>query len=273
MNVFEKLTYGFAYNADGSFVDLDVWNFVNALSIGSDDWVRHWITVAVAIIFGLLGYIVPVIQMQNEHAQTYPLWVHCLYCATDFMGIWVFLHAWVISDHFLFFLLMTISECAWFAMEIYCLYRTVTWEHSIIWKEGTSRKTMVLQIVSMVIIFYAGLNMLRFEWHDITLWKEWSFMNIFAVIGPMFELKRRGFRSGNSYLMWFVWVGICFVTFNPIDNMWKVINPEFFSFSANPWYYIMGIVCLCCGLYGLYTYHKLPPKEDILGSGKKPLLK
>ena len=50
-------------------------------------------------------------------------------------------------------------------------------------------------------------------------------------------------------------------------------KPEFFSLSANPWYYLTGLFCFASSAYGLYLYVKLPPKEDIMHSGKKAILK
>jgi len=36
---------------------------------------------------------------------------------------------------------------------------------------------------------------------------------------------------------------------------------------------LTGIFCLASAIYGLYLYIKLPPKEDVMGSGKKAILK
>ncbi|MBQ5684837.1 MAG: hypothetical protein IIV27_04270 [Clostridia bacterium] len=94
MNIFQKLTYGYSMLADGSYADVSGQDFVDHLSIGAPGWVGAWVAVGLAVIFGLLVYVFPVIMTENEHIQCYPLWLHCFYWAADFMGIWVFIHAW-----------------------------------------------------------------------------------------------------------------------------------------------------------------------------------
>ncbi|MBO4383010.1 MAG: ABC transporter permease, partial [Clostridia bacterium] len=94
MNIFQYLTYGYPTNADGSYVDVGVMDFVNHLSVGAPGWKLAWFAVGIAVVFGLLVYIFPLIMTINEKIQCYPLWLHCFYWAADFMGIWVFIHAW-----------------------------------------------------------------------------------------------------------------------------------------------------------------------------------
>ncbi len=92
--------------ADGIFVDVSGQNFVDHLSIDAHGWVGE----GLAVILGLMVYFFPIIMTENEHIQCYPLWLHCFYWAADFMGIWVFFHAWNVYDHFLLFLLLSIGE-------------------------------------------------------------------------------------------------------------------------------------------------------------------
>ncbi len=61
------------------------------------------------------------------------------------------------------------------------------------------------------------------------------------------------------------------------DIVYITIPPRFL-FSPN-WevlkikYYLTGLFCLASSVYGLWLNIKLPPKEDIMHSGKKPILK
>jgi len=65
--------------------------------------------------------------------------------------------------------------------------------------------------------------------------------------------------------------------------MWKfwiftqvliTIAPDYFSLSANPWYYIVETICLFFAIRGFIIYEKLPEKEEIIkATGKKPFLK
>ena len=117
MNFFQMLTYGYPQWADGSFVDVTGQDFVDHLSIGASGWAGAWIAVALAVVFGLLVYIFPIIMTETEHIQCYPLWLHCFYWAADFMGIWVFFHEWNVYGHFTLFLLLSIGEAIWVVME------------------------------------------------------------------------------------------------------------------------------------------------------------
>ncbi len=273
MNIFQYLTYAYPQNADGTLADVGVMDFVNHLSVGAPGWVTAWLAIGLAVIFGLLVYIFPLIMVINEKIQCYPLWLHCFYWAADFMGIWVFIHAWNISGHFLLFLLLAIGEAVWVCLETFCLYMGVKYEHPIIWPNGATKTTRILEIVVLTLFCYLCLNFLRFEWHDETMWKFWIFTQVLVTTVPVWEMRKRGFRSGNCIALSVTFICVALVSFNPWANMWLAVKPEFFSLQANPWYYLTGLFCLASAIYGLYTYLKLPPKEDIMKTGKKAILK
>ena len=273
MNIFQYLTYGYPHNADGSLADVSVTDFVEHLSVGAPGWIGAWITIGLAVVFGLLVYVFPLIMTINEKIQCYPLWLHCFYWAADFMGIWVFIHAWNISGKFLLFLLLAIGEAVWVGLETFCLTMAVKYEHPIIWPNGASTKTKVAEIICLTLFCYLALNFLRFEWHDETMWKFWIFTQVLVTTVPVWEMRKRGYRSGNCIALSVTFICVALVSFNPWANMWLVVKPEFFSLAANPWYYLTGIFCLASALDGLYLYLKLPPKEDIMKTGKKAILK
>lgn len=235
-------------------------DFIDHLSVGADGWIGAWIAIALAVIFGLLVYIIPIILTEKNHIGPYPLWLHTFYCAADFMGIWVFLDAWKNYDHFLLFILLAIGEAVWVVMEIFCLQRALTYEAEINWKPGTSFKERLRDVIIQVVCFYVGLNFLRFELLDSTMWKFWIFTQVLITIVPGLVMEKRGYRKGNSRLLHIVLICVAVISFNPWCNMWLAIEPDFFSISANPWYYIMGIICLFFSIRGLYIYEKLPEK-------------
>ena len=83
-----------------------------------------------------------------EKSGPYPLWMHTFYCAADFMGIWVFLSAYLRYDHFFFFLLGTSGEVVCLGFVLYCLWRAVTYEREEIWGKGTTlQKAIILMLV------------------------------------------------------------------------------------------------------------------------------
>lgn len=257
MNIFSKLTVRYPSG------DVSGQDFVDHLSIGAPGWTGAWLAVGLAVIFGLLVYIIPIYLTEKDKVGPYPLWLHTFYWAADFMGIWVFIAAWNNYDHFLLFLLLAIGEAVWVCMETYCLQRALTYEKDLIWEPGTSFGSHMKDIVIQIVIFYVGLNFLRFELHDETMWKFWIFTQVLITIVPGLVLEKRGFREGNNLILHVVFICVALVSFNPWCNMWLAIEPDFFSPSENPWYYIMGLICLFFSVRGLIVYRRLPEKGAV----------
>ena len=255
MGIIEKLLSGYP---QGDVVPQD---FIDHLTIGAPGWVGAWVAIGLAVIFGLLVYIIPIVITERDKVGPYPLWLHTFYLAADFMGIWVFLDAWLKNGHFLLFLLLAIGEAIWCCMEVFCLQRACTYEKDINFKPGTTTKGMIKIIAIQVILFYVGLNFLRFELHDSTMWKFWIFTQVLITTIPGLVMEARGTRKGYSLWLHIVLICVALVSFNPWCNMWVVISPDFFSLEANPWYYLMGILCLGFAVRGLVQYLKLPEKE------------
>lgn len=252
MSIINKLISGYPTG------DVSPQDFIDHLSIGADGWEMAWVSIALAVIFGLLVYIIPIVLTEKHHVGPYPLWLHTFYCAADFMGIWVFLDAWMKYDHFLLFILLAVGEAVWVAMEVFCLQRAATYEAEINWKPGTPMKDRVRDIIIQIVCFYVGLNFLRFELHDSTMWKFWIFTQVLITIVPGLVMEKRGTRRGNNLMLQIVLVCVAIISFNPWCNMWVAIAPDFFSLSENPWYYIMGAICLFLSIRGFVIYKKLP---------------
>ena len=73
MNIIEKLVSGYPTG------DVSPQDFIDHLSVGADGWVASWIAVALAVIFGLLVYIIPIIITERDKVGPYPLWLHSFY--------------------------------------------------------------------------------------------------------------------------------------------------------------------------------------------------
>lgn len=58
-------------------------NFIAHLTPGAPDFEGALFAVLLAVIFGLLVYILPLVLLETEHAQPYPLWLHCFYWAAN----------------------------------------------------------------------------------------------------------------------------------------------------------------------------------------------
>ena len=81
MNIIERLISGYPHG------DVSPQDFIDHLSIGADGWVGAWVAVGLAVIFGMLVYIIPIYLTEKDKVGPYPLWLHTFYCAADFMGI------------------------------------------------------------------------------------------------------------------------------------------------------------------------------------------
>ena len=209
MGIIEKLVSGYPTG------DVSPQDFIDHLSVGADGWIGAWVAVALAVVFGMLVYIIPIILTEQDKVGPYPLWLHTFYCAADFMGIWVFLDAWIKYDHFLLFLLLSIGEAVWVGMEVFSLQRALTYEKDINWKPGTPFKECLKDVILQVVIFYVSLNLLRFELHDSTMWKFWIFTQVLITIVPGLVLEKRGSRKGHNKLLHIVFICVAVVSFNP----------------------------------------------------------
>ena len=67
MGVIEKLISAYPSG------DVSPTDFIDHLSIGADGWVGAWISVALAVIFGLLVYIIPIVLLEKNKVGPYPL--------------------------------------------------------------------------------------------------------------------------------------------------------------------------------------------------------
>ena len=67
MNIFSKLTSGYPSG------DVSGQDFVDHLSIGAPGWTGAWLAVALAVIFGLLVYIIPIYLTEKDKLGPYPL--------------------------------------------------------------------------------------------------------------------------------------------------------------------------------------------------------
>ena len=116
-------------------VDLQLSDFTYSLSLQNPDFAMTLTVLLITFLLGFLVYVYSFVLVVREKSAPYPLWMHTFYFAADFMGIWVFLDAWLKYDHFLLFLLLAIGEAIWVGMETYCLQRAMTYEKDINFKQ------------------------------------------------------------------------------------------------------------------------------------------
>ena len=206
ISIYENLTLKYPK------VDVKPEDFLNHLSIDSENFIRSWVTVVLTAFFCFMVYVIPIYLMEKDHMGPYPLWLHTFYCAADFMGTWVFLEAYKKYKFFLF-AAFSFGEGFWVLLEIFCLQRSIKYESHLYWKNNTPLSIKICDILIQIFSFLAGLNLLRFELNDVVMWKFWVFTQVFITIVPGLELKKRGYRKGNNMLLHliFICVVFCFI--------------------------------------------------------------
>ncbi len=245
-------------------------NFIQALTPGNPGFAITLLTVIITFILGFLVYIYSFVLVNREGHGPYPLWMHTFYLAADFMGIWVFLNAYLNYQHFWFFMLASIGELVWVGMEVYCLYKAVTVEKNELFGPTASLNDALRLIIFEVIIFFTSLNLLRVELGDVSMFKFWIFTQVIICTVPGLYLEQRQSRLGACWQLNIVLVLVAIMSFNPW-NMWSLIAPQFFSMANNPWYYVVGLVTLFFAIRGCFQYQKQAPKPTRLANGKRPI--
>lgn len=255
-----------------TYVDADVLldDFTYALSTQNPHFAGTLIAMLATFFLGFMVYVYSFILVFREDSAPYPVWLHTFYFAADFMGIWVFLCAYRQVGGFWFFMLGCIGEIVWVGFEIVCLYKAVTTERKAIWGENAGLKHAVCFCLAEIIVCFVGLNFLRVELGDVSMFKFWIFTQVLIVCVPGMFWHERGTRIGTCWQLVITLALVAILSFNPA-NMWALISPDYFGISANPWYYVMGAVVICFAVYNVTVYARLPKKPEILPNGKKPI--
>ena len=251
-------------------VDVTLQDFVYSLSPDNPAFGMTLFATLFTFFLGFMVYVYSVLLVNREGAGPYPVWMHTFYCAADFMGIWVFLNAYIAVGGFWFFMLGCVGEAVWVGVEIYCLYKTVTVERFEMWGPDCTAGHAIFVICAQILIFFVSLNFLRCELGDVSMFKFWIFTQVIIVCAPGLFWRERDTRMGSCWQLVITLVLVCIMSFNPMGNMWSLISP-YFAPENNPWYYVMGAGVLAFAIYDVVVYAKLPKKPDVLPNGKKPL--
>lgn len=84
------------------------------------------------------------------------------------------------------------------------------------------------------------------------------YIDVLITIIPGLKQEIRGTKKGFNLALHLVLICVALVSFNPWCNMWVCIAPDFFfSLEANPWYYIMGVICLYFAIRGTVKHIKM----------------
>lgn len=260
----EKL---FSYYPGNYSVD----DFVNAFSTDNPRFALIVGIAALTFFFGYMEYIYSFQLVRREKSAPYPVWMHTFYFAHDSMGAIVFALASKALGGFWFFTAASIALVIWNLFEVYNLYKCIYVERQEIWGHLYDRPVTVkeawIKVISQIIIFIGVVNLFRVFMNDPYMFKWFIFTNILIAIAPGFYWEKRKTQIGASYKLAFVILLGTINSFTPV-NMWTLTS-DYFSFSENPWYYIIGIVSIGFAARNIYVLKKMPQKPKVLEDGSK----
>ncbi len=94
---------------------------------------------------------------------------------------------------------------------------TATWSRTIsCWRSVSVSATNSLKMssIALAVVFgllvYVGLNFLRFEPHDETMWKFWIFTQVLITTVPGLVMEKRGTRKGYNLALHIVLVRVIY---------------------------------------------------------------
>jgi len=248
-------------------------DFTFAFSPENPQFTLLLVVAGLTFFFGYMEYIYSFQLIRREKSAPYPVWMHTFYFAHDSMGAIVFAMAAKATGGFWFFTLASIALIVWNLFEVYNLYKCVYVERQEIWghlsKKPVTVKQAWLRITGQIIIFVGVVNLFRVFMNDPYMFKWFIFTNILIAIAPGFLWEKRGTRTAESMKLAIVILLGTIHSFTPI-NMW-VLTSDYFSFSNNPWFYIIGAVSIGFAIRNLVILKKMPAKPKFTSEGKKTI--
>lgn len=229
---------------------------------------------AFTFFIGYMEYIYSFMLVRREKSAPYPVWMHTFYFAHDSMGAIVFALASKAVGGFWFFTLASIALVIWNLFEVYNLYKCIFVERQEIWghlyDKPVTIKQAFLRVLGQIIIFIGVVNLFRVFMNDPYMFKWFIFTNIIIAIIPGLYWEKRRTQIGASYKLAIVILIGTINSFMPW-NMWALTS-NYFSFSNNPWYYILGIVSICFAFRNILVLNRLKKKPKYLSDGTKTVL-
>lgn len=246
-------------------------DFLYAFSNANPNFELLIIIAAITFFFGYMEYIYSFMLIRREKSAPYPVWMHTFYFAHDSMGAIVFAIASKSVGGFWFFTVASIALIIWNLFEVYNLYKCIYVERQEIWghlHEGpvTIREAW-LRIIGQIVIFIGVVNLFRVFMYDPYMFKWFIFTNVLIAIVPGLYWEKRKTQIGTSYKLAIVILLGTINSFIPC-NMWALAS-DYFSFSSNPWFYILGVISIGFSIRNILVLNIMDKKSKHLEDGTK----
>jgi hypothetical protein len=156
---------------------------------------------------------------------------------------------------------MPIGLTVWSGLEIYCLYKSVTVERTLVFaryfgtKAPTVRQAIALVLLMSVVMYAVVLSGIVVMGENCVM--EWfALTNILMVIGPTLSWMERGSRHGLSVGLALVSLFGIISAFSPY-GLWVTALPEVFDRGL---YYWTGVLFTIVGVVDLAVVLQYPAK-------------
>ncbi|ETY75043.1 hypothetical protein [Lactiplantibacillus fabifermentans] len=227
----------------------------------------------ITFFIGYLEYMYSFALVIREKSAPYPIWMHTFYFAHDSMGAIVFALTAHQYHNFWFFWAASIALMVWNCFEIFNLYKAIYVERDAIWghlyADGhTPLAAAWGRVISQIILMITIVNVFRVFMHDPLMFKWFIFTNVLIGVFPGLYWEQRQTQLGASKGLAIVILIGTINSFLP-TNMWALTSPMF-TWTNNPWFYLMGVVAVIYAARAVWQYDRLPKKPRSL-NGKKTI--
>ena len=246
-------------------------DFTYAFSQDNPQLVFTLLVAAFTFFIGYMEYVYSFKLVRREKSAPYPVWMHTFYFAHDSMGAIVFAYAAKQTGGFWFFIMASAALVIWNLFEVYNLYKAIFVERQEIWghlhNEPVTVKEAFARVLGQIVVFIGVVNLFRVFMNDPYMFKWFIFTNILIAIVPGLYWEKRKTQVGASYQLAIVILIGTVNSFLP-SNMWALAS-DYFSFSNNPWFYLIGIVAIGYSIRNVLVLKRMEKKPKVLKDGSK----
>lgn len=246
-------------------------DFMYAYSLDNPQFKLLMCVAAFTFLIGYLEYVWSFKLIRREHSAPYPVWMHTFYFAHDSMGAILFALASKAVGGFWFFTAASMALMVWNLFEVYNLYKCIYVERQAIWGHLSDKPVTIkdawLRVIGQLCVFIPLVNLFRIFMQDQAMFSWFIFTNVLIAIIPGLYWEKRKTQVGASFNLAII---ILIGTINSFHtwNMW-VLTTDYYNFTNNPWFYILGVVSIGFAIRNVYIYKKLPKKQAQVVSGFK----
>lgn len=230
-----------------------------------------WAHQTTVVIAALLTYFFGFVQygtsmyMQIKHKECpFYFWQHCWYFGHDIVFSFLF-NQWWHEIGFWLFKVLNIGCMMFVCIEFVSIYYAVKYESDWNWgkyfkggKVPSQKKAWIMAIAGYAIGTVLFVTARKIIGDPMCLVLMMS-TNVTLALMARFNLQERKYtRKGNKLLAWATLIGTIFTFCPPGVGFFTTV----IRVLDNPYYYILGVLCVITSIRYIYISYKLPKYED-----------